>query len=115
MTELRLTTQRGNEHDARYLALIDSLTGDSEPNRQERVEYWKQWEFSRHPEPPNVWVARIGGLYAGYLAIRDTGQFDIRVQERFDVGFISEKLLDRAGVQIITPATVDNQEGLAVA
>lgn len=108
-----VSTVRGNIHDARYLAILDTLTSPEKVILQERLEYWRSWEYSSHPGSPNVWVARIGGLYAGYLALENSQIHELRVQERFDVDTIAGLLVARANIQV--EQYVEQPQGLAVA
>lgn len=108
-----VSTVRGNNHDARYLAVIDELTCPGQATLSERLEHWHNWDFSAHPEPANVWVARIGGLYVGYLAVENSQIYELRVQERYDVATISGLLLARSNLQI--ELDTDQTTGLVVA
>jgi hypothetical protein len=101
---------RGTSHDARFLAAIDRTALEA-ADSQERLAYWQQFEFAQHPEPANVLVARIGGLYAAYIALHANGEFEQRVQPRFQETQISSMLLERAGIQLEPAAP----EGMAVA
>lgn len=102
-----LAINRGNHKDAKFLATLDTLTEPTGPTKQDRLDYWKTWEFTNSPEPPNVWVARVGGLYVGYLALQSLEVIELRVQERFDSAYYSGLLLQRAGIQL--PEESENQ------
>lgn len=104
---------RGATHDSRFMAAIDVITQPDGQTREERLRYWSDWEFSNHPEPANVWVARIGGLYAGYLALQESSIHELRIQLRFDFEIIGSLLVARAGL-VFPPEEVAPQD-LAVA
>lgn len=106
----RIWISRGTSHDARFLAAIDQTVHEA-ADSQERLAYWQQFEFTQHPEPANVLIARIGGLYAAYIALHASGEFEQGVQPRFMDTQISSLLLERAGIQL-EPET---PKGMAVA
>lgn len=89
------------------MAAIDR-TADETINYQERVEYWRQFEFTAHPEPANVLIARIGGLYAAYFALHAEGRYEYQIQSRFQELQIAPALMLQAGIQIemVEPVTM---------
>lgn len=103
-----ISVNRGNEHDTRFLAVIDMLTDPDHAVAEQRLAYWQSWEISRHPAPANLWVAKIGGLYAGYLALHDAEAYTVRVQPRLDVEVIGGLLLARAGIQPVPDVLEQN-------
>lgn len=98
---------RGVPQDARFMAAIDR-TADESVNYQERFEYWRQFEFTAHPEPANVLIARIGGLYAAYFALHAEGRYEYQIQSRFLDLQIAPALMQQAGIHIemVEPETM---------
>lgn len=103
-----ISVNRGIEHDVRFLAVIDTLADPEHAVAEHRLAYWKNWEISRHPDPANLWIARIGGLYAGYLALHESEAYTLRVQPRLDVEMIGGLLLARAGIQPVPDVLEQN-------
>lgn len=71
-----------------------------------RSEYWNRFEFSVHPEPENVLIARIGSLYAAYIALHVSGEIEQQIQPRFEDTPIASLLLERAGI-VLAPTIAE--------
>lgn len=86
-------TNQANASDARFLEVLDDFM------HTEKRTTWS--ESLSGPEPQEVYTARIGGLYIGYLAVRrnDEGQIapDIVIKPNYDVRQVAHELLIRSG------------------
>lgn len=114
-----IQTPRARLHDARFLAMLDTLQyeGEAHPEyRQERLGYWNQALDPNNEDSKTVFVAREGGMYLGYIMLNDLA-YDLRLGPGArDQISVSKALLDRAGVVFQeNPAPPAMSDGLAVA
>jgi hypothetical protein len=102
-----------NPHDVRFLAVLDSI---DDPHNQlsyaaERENFWKGHIPIESRHNPNVLVARIGGLYVGYLAAVEVEPVERRlvVPSRYEHYGVGVELLRVAAVgQAITFTVPDS-------
>jgi hypothetical protein len=103
MGNIAITINRANAHDARFLAALDSIMHGTETPRTGAAE-WLARLHAREDSGEEVFVARLGGLYIGYLAVREgaEGQRDadaLFVTPNYAHSPAASLLLEQAGIE----------------